>query len=1802
MRRWIGFATESDREPLRRPRWQVLAAGLVLALLGGVGVATAPVAPASAATVACDGASSHDQNQLRVTPSHGTVFYIDSGQSQQLDAAYAAYNVSNLATTTRDDLWVQIDGFTGGVIGLARPGDASQPLGDLAGSASATSFTLLKASSSTTLAQSHVVHVYQGKPGTVGASELYRCTYTFTRVAETIKAAANKVSAIQTTTVSTIGSTLTVTVQGSTGTIGAGNDVDGSMMWFSPAGRSSWPTGALRLESTRVQLYGNGNRLVGTYDNQLRIGTASGSKYSYTATYTFRIIGSSATAASVLPIAQISSGTQIKHTDLGSITALNGAPLATDSATVAVKVTKATSRTVDVADGMSTFSYTVTLSNTGSAVSLDAVTDTRASGLSYVAGSARYAGSATSEPTAVAGDGSTLVFSGPFAIPAGSSGSPTTRTLTYQMQERTCSGTFHYTNAATGSIGSIVIGSDSSHISVSHAFGNCGATTIDTSTEDQSIDPEVTTSPATSVGTTTAHLNGLVDPNGTSGSAIIFRYGTDPTLATSSTVSAGTTTSATTPYAVGADLTGLATGTVYYVRVEVGSVVGDILSFVTSEPVGTPVMTTTAATGVTTAGAATFNGFVDPNQVPNGAKVKFQYASDSSGGACSSLGSITTSDYVQSETDSGTGTTDAVYTGAFPSAVSLGLTGLTSNSRYCYRAVGYYNASSANWSTSVAGDWVAVLIATKTAQTITFPALADTTFGTAPTAAATASSTLTVTYVSNTPDVCTISPSGAIVLLTAGTCSITAGQPGNDSYAAATPVTVSFAVARASQTITFAPGTTATAGDILTLGGTASSTLTVAYTAGPSNVCGIVAGSLVTGPDSGVCTVEATQAGNAAYTAATPVSVDIVVNPGPPVITTASLPDGTIGDPYDVTLAAAGGDGSYDTWTITAGALPAGLVFDSATGRIHGTPTATAEVTLTFTVRSSGVTSATHDLTLKVAKSTPTITASDISLTYGDSDTAIVATTDSRGTLSFESGDTSVITIVSGKVHVVAAGSTTLRIVSAETAAHAEGSVTVNVTVARAMLTVTAPSPTVVYGDAAPVYQATITGFVLGEYEIDLISDATCSSSYAPGDAVGSDPAVVCLGAAAANYDFAYVDGIVDITKAAQVITVSPEAPVDMPPGSTQSLTVSALGDGVPSITTSGPCTWSAGVLTADATEGECVVTISVPASANHQAATPVERRLQVSASALIPRTIALALDLPGTAHVLGTMLHLVATVTPTATPTLVVDAASASICRLESDLTVTLLAVGECVIHGDVAADGTYSAATATLRFDVERVSRTLGLTAAAPNAQIGQTVRLTGLPSAGAGTITYRLADAAGHCALAGDIVSAVSVGTCDVAADITADDTYLAATSAVVRLEVLSVPTTPPTPPTTPPTIPSTTPTPTPSATPTPTPIPQTVPTPQTASTRSTSTASDTPSLQPVSGTVTHTLALRPAGRLPLPSPGVGGVPIGLASSGERSPGQLAGETFTGFAPGTGVTVHVTGARTTAQFVVDPSTLSDPLALAAALDESSARLAAHFASLTSARVADAPAEGLPTGPVTSDAHAVFAAAGLADPILPGALGSGESAHWVIVTVEGAGYVPGSVVYLAVTTQPVILGAAVAGDDGTVQLTGSVPIDLLPAGAHDLRLVGTRALTGATAGPDGAIQLSTQAMDDIRQFDAGTWATVQIEGSTPSGGAASAVRVVLLGLEAPWWTVIALAALALVLLGLLLWRRPGARWRQVAAAAVVAGIALPAVLGWLSRSYDVVAVGAAVGLVGAALVLLSRLAGRRTRRAREA
>ncbi len=88
---------------------------------------------------------------------------------------------------------------------------------------------------------------------------------------------------------------------------------------------------------------------------------------------------------------------------------------------------------------------------------------------------------------------------------------------------------------------------------------------------------------------------------------------------------------------------------------------------------------------------------------------------------------------------------------------------------------------------------------------------------------------------------------------------------------------------------------------------------------------------------------------------ALPANFALTNQPPPPLtITTASLPGGQINVAYSQTLAATGGLTPY-SWSISTGALPAGLTLNAATGAISGTPSAVGTSNFTVKVTDSEV-------------------------------------------------------------------------------------------------------------------------------------------------------------------------------------------------------------------------------------------------------------------------------------------------------------------------------------------------------------------------------------------------------------------------------------------------------------------------------------------------------------------------------------------------------------------------------------------------------------------------------------------------------------------------------------------------------------------------------------------------------------------------------------------------------------------------------------------------------------------------------
>jgi hypothetical protein len=218
------------------------------------------------------------------------------------------------------------------------------------------------------------------------------------------------------------------------------------------------------------------------------------------------------------------------------------------------------------------------------------------------------------------------------------------------------------------------------------------------------------------------------------------------------------------------------------------------------------------------------------------------------------------------------------------------------------------------------------LTVAKASQTITFLAVSDRTFGDADfSVSASASSGLVVTFAATGQ--CTVTPDGSVVHLTgAGSCTLTASQAGDDNYEPAADVPQTFAIARASQAITFNALPDKILGDPdFSVSASASSGLAVAFAAsGPCTVTPDGATVHLTG--GGSCTITASQAG------------DVNFNAAPDVPQTFAIAD-------DIIFRDGFESGDTSAWTATVGSGDLEVIAGAAMGSssfglhaaIHGT-------------------------------------------------------------------------------------------------------------------------------------------------------------------------------------------------------------------------------------------------------------------------------------------------------------------------------------------------------------------------------------------------------------------------------------------------------------------------------------------------------------------------------------------------------------------------------------------------------------------------------------------------------------------------------------------------------------------------------------------------------------------------------------------------------------------------------------------------------------------------------------------------
>ena len=200
--------------------------------------------------------------------------------------------------------------------------------------------------------------------------------------------------------------------------------------------------------------------------------------------------------------------------------------------------------------------------------------------------------------------------------------------------------------------------------------------------------------------------------------------------------------------------------------------------------------------------------------------------------------------------------------------------------------------------------------------------------------------------------------------------------------------------------------------------------------------------------------------------------------------------------------------------------------------------------------------------TLTVTRADQTVSLPALPLkSYGDPDFPPGGTSSSGLPVGYASSDPTVATLVGGQIRITGAGSSTITASQGGDANHNPCSTTATLTVAKALLTVTADDQARAFGAANPPLTARYAGYVIGEsFASAAVQGAPVLSTAAgPASPVGPYTIFAMVGSLAApNYSFISANGTLTVTKADQTVSL-PAPPAksygdpDFPSGGTSS-------------------------------------------------------------------------------------------------------------------------------------------------------------------------------------------------------------------------------------------------------------------------------------------------------------------------------------------------------------------------------------------------------------------------------------------------------------------------------------------------------------------------------------------------------------------------------------------------------------------------------------------------------------------------
>jgi large repetitive protein len=375
------------------------------------------------------------------------------------------------------------------------------------------------------------------------------------------------------------------------------------------------------------------------------------------------------------------------------------------------------------------------------------------------------------------------------------------------------------------------------------------------------------------------------------------------------------------------------------------------------------------------------------------------------------------------------------------------------------------------------------LTVSKGAQSVAFGAApAVNVGGTGPVVATSNQGITPVSFSSNTTGICTVSGANNSTLtgVAVATCSITASAPANTSYLPAT-ATQSVGIGIGTQTLTFGAVPSMTAGGTGSVSATSDRALTpVTLTSNTGTVCTISSGT-VTGVTAGLCTLQATQSGSPAYSAAS-ATLSFPINAAVQTLSFAAAPTINVGGTGTV---AATSNQALSTVTLTS-ATP--LFCTISGGMVSGVSTGTCTINA---AAPGGATylAATASLSFGVGMGSPTLTFGAVPLVTVGSTGSVSVTSDKSATPVSMTSTTPTCTLASGVVTGVSVGVCTLQATQAAASSYSAGSANLSFSIGAAPLICN------LHMDGANPMLATVEGLILTRAMLGLRGNAVTAGT-----------------------------------------------------------------------------------------------------------------------------------------------------------------------------------------------------------------------------------------------------------------------------------------------------------------------------------------------------------------------------------------------------------------------------------------------------------------------------------------------------------------------------------------------------------------------------------------------------------------------------------------------------------------------------------------------------------------------------------